>query len=234
MKRVQEPERMTAQEELFYAAADYTEAHETFADRVVRAACSCESVRLVDLGTGPGDIPLRIVRKRPAWRIIGVDASANMLEFARKDSRNIGPGQAIGWLQADIKQTALPASSFDVIISNSVLHHLHDPIRLWREVRRLAAVEATVIFRDLTRPAHEKLAQALVVRHVGKESDVVKAHYLSSLHSAYTPDEVREQLAEAGLPELVVTLESDRYLEVFGRIQRPACKNNKKKGNSCE
>ena len=48
----------------------------------------------------------------------------------------------------DAKQTRL-AAGYDVIFSNSLLHHLPDPLPMWREIRRLARPGTIVFVRDL-------------------------------------------------------------------------------------
>ena len=49
---------------------------------------------------------------------------------------------------------------------------------------------------------------------------MLKRDFHQSLLAAYTPDEVRAQLATAGLDQLKVEAVSDRHLIVWGRIGR--------------
>jgi ubiquinone/menaquinone biosynthesis C-methylase UbiE len=218
MKRIPEPELMTPHEETHYQAANYAAPHEAFAHRVVATAGPLIGAVLGDLGTGPGDIPLRIAGKRPGWQIVGIDASDHMLAFARRDRRNAGLARPIQWVRADVLDTRLPDQSFDVLISNSVLHHLRDPLRFWREVARLSKPSAVVLVRDLRRPADEEGVGQVVARHVSAESPVVQEHYRSSLHSAYTAAELRAQLEAAAVTGLTVRKFADRYLDVCGRL----------------
>jgi ubiquinone/menaquinone biosynthesis C-methylase UbiE len=218
MKRIQEAELMTFEDEKYYAVADYAVPHETFADDVLAATGPRDGAVLGDLGTGPGDIPLRIAERRPDWQIVGIDISSHMLQFARCDGRNSGLAQPIQWVQADVKDTRLPSHSFDVLISNSVLHHVSDPVQFWREVARLGKPGAVVLVRDLRRPVNERAAREIIARHIRAESPVVQAHYLSSLHSAYTVTEIRAQLEEAAVAGLTVREFADRYLDVSGRL----------------
>ena len=113
-------------------------------------------------------------------------------------------------------RTGLPPQRFDAVISNSVLHHLEDALKFWREVARIGKPGSYVHVRDLRRPESEAEADRLTQLHVGGESPVVQEHYHSSLLSAYRVDEVEQQLAQAGLHGLVVRGLDDRYLEVVG------------------
>lgn len=103
------------------------------------------------------------------------------------------------------------------MISNSLLHHLHDPAVLWQAVRQLAAPGACIYIRDLRRPASPAAAEILRQRHLADAPPVLQRDYLASLHAAFTVEEVLEQLQAAGLAaQLQVAAVADRYLEVWG------------------
>lgn len=217
LPRVPEPEKMTAEEESHYARADYSVPHEAFVTEVVDRLGGQNEIALVDLGTGPGDVPIRF-RTKVEWQIWGVDFSPAMLAFATQDAANRLPGDAkpINWVVSDIKRTGLPNRLFDAVISNSVLHHLNDPVQFWREVERIGKPGSFVHVRDLRRPSSYAEAGRLTLLHVGGESDVVQQHYHSSLLSAYWTEEVQQQLDAAGLHGLEVRELDDRYLEIVG------------------
>ena len=62
-------------------------------------------------------------------------------------------------------------------------------------------------------------AQALLQRHAAEAPPVLQRDYLASLHAAFTPGEVEQQLRAAGLAgQLQVAPADDRYLEVWGRL----------------
>ena len=67
-----------------YAAADFADVNEAFVARLLELAGPPAKARAVDLGTGPGDIPIRLVRARPGWHVTAVDASLAMLNLARQ------------------------------------------------------------------------------------------------------------------------------------------------------
>lgn len=217
LARVAEPEKMTEEEEAHYARADYSVPHEAFANDIVSAIGRGREISLADLGTGPGDVPIRL-RGKVDWELWGVDLSAGMLQLAAEDAERRLPPSArpINWLIADTKRTGLRAQQFDAVISNSVLHHLEDALKFWREVARIGKPGSFVHVRDLRRPETEAEADRLTELHVGRESPVVQEHYRSSLLSAYRVEEVELQLAEAGLKGLQVRALDDRYLEVVG------------------
>ncbi|MFN5464143.1 MAG: methyltransferase domain-containing protein, partial [Cyanobacteriota bacterium] len=117
---------------------------------------------------------------------------------------------------------ALPAGfrpPYAVIVSNSLLHHLHDPAVLWQTVHQLAAPAALVVVRDLRRPPHPQALQELVERHASAAPAVLRRDFANSLAAAFSPQEVEAQLVAAGLSGFRVESLDDRYLEVSG--QRP-------------
>jgi trans-aconitate methyltransferase len=116
---------------------------------------------------------------------------------------------------------ALPADlepPFQVLVSNSLLHHLHDPAVLWTSLRQLAAPGALVVVRDLRRPADAPALRTLVRRHGAGAPAVLRRDFAHSLRAAFRPEEVRQQLAAAGLEQLQVRPWQDRYLDIWGTM----------------
>jgi ubiquinone/menaquinone biosynthesis C-methylase UbiE len=220
MQRKPEPQYMDdLAEAKAYADADFAAVNEAFVDRLLDLAPAGpdEAVLAVDLGTGPGDIPIRIARRCPGWRLTGVDASKPMIAIARQASEQAGAARMLRWLVADAADTHLPEKSFDVVLSNSILHHVADPAAFWAEARRIAKPGATWLLRDLLRPADENQARALVDQYAANESAILREEYYRSLLSAYRAEELRCQLDAAGLQSLQVVIVTDRHVDVFGR-----------------
>jgi ubiquinone/menaquinone biosynthesis C-methylase UbiE len=214
MNRRPEPELMDLPAEAAaYAAADFSAVNAAFVQRLLELAGERSELRAIDLGTGPGDIAIRVARARPAWRIMAVDAAEAMLAIARRDGAGL---PNVRFTLADAKASGFPGRSFDLIFSNSLLHHMPDPQPLWREIARLAAPGAVILVRDLMRPASEDDARRLVELHTGGESALLKEEFHRSLLAAFTLEEVRGQAASAGLGHLVVSASSDRHLDVAG------------------
>jgi ubiquinone/menaquinone biosynthesis C-methylase UbiE len=218
LPRTPEPELMDLPAEVdAYAQADFAAVNQLFVERLTTLAARLTQARAIDLGTGPGDIPIRIARAKPQWRITAVDASAPMLKVAAK-AIAAAKITSITLHQADAKATTLRPASFDVVFSNSILHHVSDAERFWKEVRRIAAPGAVIFLRDLLRPESELRARQIVREHAGTESALLQEEFYRSLLAAYTLEEVRGQLKHCGLDALQGTAVSDRHLEVFGEV----------------
>ena len=112
----------------------------------------------------------------------------------------------------------LPLPAYDAVVSNSLLHHLHDPGVFWRAVREAGAPGAAVLVMDLFRPESAAAAQAIVDQYAAGEPDVLRQDFFASLCAAFEPDEIRGQLRAHGLDDLRVRTVSDRHLLVTGRL----------------
>jgi len=220
--RVPEPELMDDPEQArAYAAADFAEPHERFVallrDRLRDLPTAGAAL---DLGCGPGDPTLRLARALPGWRLDGVDGSPAMLSLAREAAERAGLAARVRFHTARLPDApaALDGGRFDLVFSNSLLHHLADPAVLWESVRRFAAPGARVFVMDLLRPASVEAARALVERHAAGEPEVLRRDFLHSLCAAYRPDEVASQLVRAGLGPLRCEVVSDRHWIAWGRL----------------
>ena len=223
MQRIPEPELMDGADQVrAYAAADFDASDQAMLDRFSALCGGDPGGRLVDLGCGPGNISLRLARRWPLATVLGLDGAPRMLALAQE--RAAAEPELAGRLQ--FQQALLPladpgplAAAFSAVVSNSLLHHLHDPGGLWRAVAQLAAPGAFVYVQDLRRPASPAAVDALVAEQMGTAPEVLRHDYRASLHAAFTPEEVVEQLAQAGLAgQLQVARRQERYLEVWGRI----------------
>lgn len=219
MQRSPEPELMLDPAQArAYANADFDAPNAAFVEALLGTFPELDGhLELVDLGCGPGDILIRLARRRPNWQLMGIDGSAAMLDAGLDAIAESGCESQITVLQALLGDETLPEGRAGLLISNSLLHHLADPSALWRELRRLGAPGAAVFVQDLRRPADPAEALALVEAHAAGEPEVLRQDFLASLHAAYTVDEVQAQLAAAGLA-LTVAEVSDRHLRVWGRL----------------
>jgi ubiquinone/menaquinone biosynthesis C-methylase UbiE len=216
LDRTPEPEWMDLPEEAdAYAAADFDAVNQEAVRTLLDAVGQCPDAALLDFGTGPGDIPRRLAEARPAWRIVAVDAAGAMLDHARRATAAMANVMLV---QGDAKALPLGDGQFDILFSNSILHQLHEPVRMWREVGRVGRRGAHVLFRDLTRPDSGSQREALVREYASGESALLQEEFRRSLDAAFRPEEVEAQLREAGLHGVQVRRITDRHLDVFGQL----------------
>ncbi len=223
MKRIPEPELMDSPEQVdAYAGADFDEPNRLFTETLLMqfGADLPESANLLDLGCGPGDICVRLARALPGWRLTGLDAGPNMLERARKRIKAEGLEDRIELVLARLPDHGLSGRGHTMIVSNSLLHHLPDPMSLWKSLPELAGPETRVQIMDLMRPESASAARALVKTHAAGEPDILREDFHNSLLAAWRPGEVREQLREAGIKGLEVFDFTSRHWIARGTIRR--------------
>ena len=219
MQRVTEPELMDDQvQSEAYAAADFDEAH----SRIVDTFASCfpgEEVtgHVLDLGCGPGDICFRFAVRYPGCSVMGVDGSRAMIRLANeRKTRESVTGDRVRFIEDMLPGASIPGVPFAAVISNSLLHHLHEPQVLWQTVRRYASPGTKVYVVDLFRPQALAEVQRLVDEYAAGEPDILRRDFYNSLCAAFEPHEVEAQLDRAGLVGLTVEAISDRHLAVHG------------------
>lgn len=217
MDRVLEPEIMDGEAEAAaYARADFSDSNQAFVRDVVERFPG-HLGQVVDLGCGPGDIAIRLGRATDTARITGVDGSPAMLALARESLRGAGLSDRVKFMDGRLPGVALADGHFDLVLSKDMLHHLPDPQVLWSEVKRLGRLGAAVCVMDLSRPESPAAAHEIVERVSAQEHPLLKTDFYNSLCAAFTADEVRAQLATAGL-KLHVSQLTERHLCVRGRL----------------
>ena len=220
MRRTPEPELMLGEEQArAYAEADFQEAHSRFIELFARSFPEeAAAGYALDLGCGPADISLRFARAYPDSIIHAVDGSEAMLDFGKEALCREGLEERIQLIHRYLPARQLPRKKYDVVISNSLLHHLGDPHVLWQSINQFASPEAPVFIMDLMRPAGKAQAKELTETHTAGEAEILKQDFYHSLLAAYRPHEVKSQLQEAQLAHFCVEEVSDRHMIMWGRL----------------
>jgi len=219
MPRVPEPEVMDdPAQALAYARADFADVNQGFAGGLLARYPDLATGRVVDLGCGPGDIPIRLARLAPGLAVIGIDASLPMLRLGCAAVRAAGAGDRVRLVCARLPHVPLADGRAEAIVSNSLLHHLPDPMLLWTSLPRLGRPGAAVHVMDLFRPDSVEQARRIVQSAAGAADPLLEQDFFNSLLAAYTPAEVTGQLARAGLSHLACAVVSERHLLVSGRL----------------
>ena len=210
LERQLEPEYMDDHDEArAYDAMDHAAVNAAFAEDFLRDGPSADL--LLDVGTGTALIPIEICDRHPTVRIVAVDAATTMLDLGRINAAAAGHEQRIQLRQVDAKALPFDDHSFDAVVSNSLIHHLPEPILALREMVRVLKPQGRIFIRDLFRPASLTRVEELVQQHAAGESAGNQQLLRQSLQAALTLDEVQQLVAELGFPREGVSLTSDRH-----------------------
>ena len=214
MHRVLEPEYMDTPEEASgYQAMDHSAANASVVARFLELGGG-RCARVIDLGTGPGDIPILLAQKAPATHITAVDAAEEMLRLARPKLVPLGLANRIDFVRADVKALQWPDASFDGVFSNTILHHIPEPLEFLKEAARVLEPGGVLLVRDLFRPATEDEAWRLVDLHAAGANEYQRQLFFQSFCAALTLEEARACAREAVLGHARVEMSSDRHYSI--------------------
>lgn len=218
MNRTLEPELMDdAAQVQAYAAANFSQENQGFVDRFRAYFPDFSEGHVLDLGCGPGDIPIRFSLAVPGCRMTGVDASAPMVQLAEEAVRLAGLSDRITFRCERFQAIALVEPA-DAAISNSLLHHVPNPLQFWHKLRLAVKPGSPVLVMDLLRPESPEEAQAIVDLYASGAPDILRRDFYNSLLAAFTEDEVAAQLAEMNLSRLMIDVPDDRHWVVGGIV----------------
>ncbi len=162
-------------------------------------------VRILDIATGGGDVPLGI------WRcaqkaglpvdIMGIDISPCALEVAQARAER---AQAkLRFVQVDALHDELPGDH-DLVICSLFLHHLDECDAIPLLGRLAAAARHMVLVNDLVRSQGGFLLVATAARLLTR-SPIVWTDASLSVRAAFTVREMRELARSAGMDDLRLT-----------------------------
>jgi ubiquinone/menaquinone biosynthesis C-methylase UbiE len=220
MQRKPEPELMNDPvQAAAYAAADFSEPHGLFIEKFREVFPGINITgHVLDLGCGPADISIRFAQVYPECHIEGVEGAPAMLLEGAAAVKRAGLHHRIKLIQGVIPDLDLHWKKYQVILSNSLLHHLHNPGVLWQYLKKVAAEDTLVFVMDLIRPESRQKAEMLVNTYCESAPDILRRDFYNSLCAAFTPKEIEQQIEETGLVGLNIDTISDRHLIIFGKF----------------
>lgn len=213
LERIPEPEAMdTWEEAVEYDAMDFIEVNNAFAHRALELGPP--SGIILDCGTGTARIPILIAGQNPNIHITAIDLSSNMLKIGEANVNDADLKGSITLMLVDAKKLPFPDNHFDMIISNSIIHHLSKPISFFEELNRVIKPNGGIFVRDLIRPHDKKELGTLVSMYVADANDRQRKLFYDSLHAAFTIKEITELLALSGIHGTHIVQSSDRHWSI--------------------
>jgi len=173
---------------------------------------------ILDLGCGPGNISFKFAGCFTNAKIIAVDGAAEMIQLAIEKRHSSNLQNQISFITGNIPTASIPSVNYEAIISNSLLHHLHQPEILWNTIKEYASENTKILIMDLFRPQNKEQALDIVNKYARNEPDILQQDFYNSLLAAFTPDEIKHQLKNAGLSKLNLEIVSDRHTLIFGTL----------------
>ncbi len=153
---------------------------------------------VVDVGTGPGTIPLHLQRFFPEAVFLGLDISTAMLTQARHHSERMAVPLRL--VSGEGEHLPFADNSLDMVISFFTMHHINNPGALLAEVDRVLKDDGKFLLIDFRRdmPAFiykimNGFWQLAFCLSPGRKG------LMESIDSAWTAAEITADLAARGL-----------------------------------
>lgn len=138
--------------------------YETLSEEIVS---KLDSGKVLDVGTGSGNLPMEIAKRAPNLKIIGIDLSKVLIKIARKNAKREGLEDAVRFEVGSTYDLKFEDSYFDLVISLAGLHHLKYPLRAFNEIYRVLKPSREAWLYDLIRDAPVKeMTQVLREMHI--------------------------------------------------------------------
>ncbi|MCS6908247.1 MAG: ubiquinone/menaquinone biosynthesis methyltransferase [Anaerolineales bacterium] len=169
---------------------------------VVQRAAIPSSGRVLDLGTGTGDLALEVVRYTPAVQVVAADFALPMMQVGRR-----GKPAIIRWCAADALSLPFPSESFDAVVSGFLLRNVADLERSLSEQYRVLRTGGKWVSLDTTPPRPNLLLPFImfhlnfVIPALGRwiAGDGAAYHYLpQTTQSFLSAEELAELLRKVG------------------------------------
>ena len=221
LQRTLEPEVMdTAEEAVDYDSMDHSTVNRLFVDdllALLKTYGRTSAGHVLDLGTGTALIPLELLRRQISVQsLLACDLSVEMLRIAVRHRQRSSNGSALIPAYCDARQLPVRTESMDVVISNSIIHHIPQPIEVLAEMKRILKPGGVLLIRDLMRPETADQVETFVQQYAGEENEHQQQMFRQSLHAALTVEEVQDMLKECHWPEDWVAATSDRHWTIAG------------------
>lgn len=107
------------------------------------------SGRILDVGTGPGLLPVEIAMKSGGAQIFGIDLSPRMVQIAKKNAQEHGVSERVNFRIANAASLPFENDYFDFVISTLSFHHWSKPEECLKEIHRVLKKGGMAFIYDL-------------------------------------------------------------------------------------
>ncbi len=171
--------------------------------RVIEEAQLPGGGRLLDVGSGTGDIVFTALQREPSVRVTAADFSLGMM----KTGRNRPGGNQIPWCSADALALPFKGETFDAVTCGYLIRNVTNPAQAFQEQLRVLKPGGRVVCLE-TSPPKQNILRPLIALHL-KVTIPFLGRLVGGNHAAYTylpettrnfmdPDEMVATMRDAG------------------------------------
>jgi len=135
---------------VFYNAISQTSLFQRNYELIAKDILSyCSEGRILDIGTGPGWLLVKLHHESPRLRLTGLDASPSMVARSRKNMAKAGLSEVIEVREGNASHVPFSDNSFDTVVSTGSIHHWKNPTACLNEVYRVLKPGGFALMYDL-------------------------------------------------------------------------------------
>jgi len=109
----------------------------------------CSQGTLLDIGTGPARLLLKLHQQSPGMRLVGIDSSAAMVTQAKQNVAEAGLSEFIEVKEGSASHIPFPDRTFDIVVSTVSMHHWKQPEACLNEVYRVLKDNSYALIYDI-------------------------------------------------------------------------------------
>ena len=155
------------------------------------------SGKILDIGTGPGYLPLEIAQRSSGLEVKAIDISSTMVAIAKQNSQKMGLQGRVEFLFGSAEKIPFEQGYFDLIVSTGSFHHWAEPKECLKEIYRVLKNGGEAWIYDLRRDITKEARLEARKRYGWLLSSLFL--YIVRLHSSVNAQEVQKLLSS---PEL--------------------------------
>lgn len=169
---------------------------------ILEAAEPQTGARILDVATGTGFIARQLaIRVSATGRIVGVDASPELIEQARLGAQSAGLTLRAEWRVAAADQLPFPDENFDAVTCATVFHQLPTTQFLNEAYRVLRIGGRLVVADELKSPATPLGVWSTALRSYDR---FFRREQIETNEQFYFPEQIVEMITEVGFSQLLV------------------------------
>lgn len=157
---------------------------------IVEASAVTAQDRVLDVACGPG-LVMRAFSEHAA-HVVGIDLVPAMLDRAREVLAGV-PNVTL--TLGDVLALPFADHSFDVVVSRFAFHHMHEPARVMREMRRVCRAAGRVVVCDLLGSDDPNKAAAFHALEMRRDPSHARAHTLAELSGYFAQADLTPEIA---------------------------------------
>jgi len=156
----------------------------------------------LEIGPGPGYLGLEWLKQTDNTTLKGLDISPDMIKIAERNAAEYQLTERVEYVESSGNEMPFEDGFFDAVFTNGSLHEWSDPKNTFNEIWRVLKNGGKVFISDLRRDVNIFMKWFLWINTKPRE---VRPGLISSIHAAYTPDELRQLVKDTQLSKCEVS-----------------------------